>query len=177
MRKTVSVSSGLLVLALVAACTEKPADMPNAGSALKTGKFHGGSTQMSSATRRITVVESLKKNSLNGYPQKTIGQAFDAYSKFTTKEWRESRGKDGKYYVDYFGWLPEQSLAPAVKASGVVKQGLNIKFAIQKDGTTYVTLGTKMSQLAGGQVQSDVIPLSDVDKILNLIYADRELAF
>ena len=176
MQKMIAVLFGLLVMAL-AACTEKSADMPDAGSALKTGKFHGDSTERTSAAPKITVVESLKKNSLNGYPQKKIGEAFDAYSKLTAKEWRESRGKDGKYYVDYFGWLPEQSLSPAAKAAGVVKQGLNIKFAVQKDGTTYVTLGTKLSQLAGGKVQTDVIPLNDVDKLLGAIYADREFTF
>lgn len=177
MRKIITVLLGLLVLAFAAACTEKSADMPNTTSASKKLKFHGDSMQTKNAPHKDSVVEALKKNSLNGYPQKTIGEAFDAYSKFATKEWREALGKDGKYYVDYFGWLPEQSLAPTAKAAGVVKQGLNIKFAIQEDGTTYVTLGLKLSQLTGGKIQSDVVPLPDVAKILDMIYSDRDLAF
>lgn len=177
MRKSIAVVLGLLALALVTACAEKPVDMSSAASKLKKAKFHGDSMETKSAPPKRSAVDALKKNSLNGYPQKTIGEAFDAYSKVATKEWREEQGKDGKYYVDYFGWFPEKALSPSAVAAGVIKQGLNIKFAIQEDGATYVTLGTKLSLLTGGKVQSEIVPLPEVTKILDVIYADRELAF
>lgn len=176
MQKSLIVIGVFIVSVFVVACAETPVDMPGNTNKSKKTKFHGDMVTKDAAPK-VSVTESLKKNSLNGYPQKTIGEAFDAYSKVAAREWREVQGKDGKYYVDYIGWFPESSISSAAKAKGVVRKGFNVKFAVQEDGTTYVTLGTKLFLMQDGKLVSEVVPLSDVSGILDMVYADREFVF
>jgi hypothetical protein len=170
----------LVVLAMamaLVACSEKPTNMSKVSSQLKKNKFHGDSMETNTAVPKRSITDELKKIHLNGYPQKTIGAAFDSYNKVASREWHEALGRDGKYYVDFICWFPSLATSVAAKKAGATKQGLNIKFAIQDDGTAYVTLGMKLAMMPDGNVVTEVVPLVDVPKIIDVIYADRELTF
>ncbi len=175
-RITLLLVAGILLTAITA-CTKKDAAVPVAEKKQESqgNKYHGESTDQGLATVKTPTADILKKHKLGGYPQKTVGEAFDSYSKAVAKEWQEDIAKDGRYFVDYICWLDEKAVLPAEKNAGVVKKGLDIKFVIQASGEAYISMATKLFLKADGKVQTEVIPLPNVPKIVEAIYNNREL--
>lgn len=140
-------------------------------------KVHGEAPPASGNPAKTPTAEALKKNKLNGYPHKSIGEAFDAYNKVATKEWQEDIGRDGRFYVDFICWFGQQALSPAARKNGVVKKGLDIKFVVQESGEAYIAMASRLFMMADGKYQSEVIPLVEAARIVDAIYNNNELDF
>lgn len=141
------------------------------------GGFHGDASASAAKPTKKIVVESLKKNKLSAYPQKSIGEAFDAYNKVAAKEWQENAGSDGKVYVDYICWFEGKALLPTLWKGDEVRTGLDIKFAIEESGETYIALATKLVMKTDGKVAMEIIPFSEMPKVVDAIYKNTKLSF
>lgn len=162
----------------VAACSKNKGDDTQATSkAPKRFKFHGDGAKSSGAITPTPIAGAMKKKKLKAFPQKTIGEAFDSYGKAVSKEWREDMGKDGRYYVDYICWFDPNSLSPEARKAGFTKRGLDVKFVIHGDGDAYITLATRLFVKGDGSTVTDYVGLSDLEKMVEDIYQNRELNF
>lgn len=160
------------------ACSDYSADVARSikKTETKVFKFHGDELGIPGKAPVKLNVEALKKNKLKAYPQKTIGEAFDAYSKAAAKEWQEALGTDGKMYVDYICWFDAASFLAAAGKDGTVRTGLDIKFAIQENGETYITLISKLVIKNDGKVQTEILPFPEIPNLVEAIYNNRALA-
>jgi len=140
-------------------------------------KFHAGLYDIPAKPLNRDSAYPLKKNKLSGYPQKTIGEAFDSYDKHARKIWTERLGGDGRMYVDFTCWFNDVGFIPALKGVGVGRSGFNLKFVVKEDGDTYITLAEKLFMKTSGEIDSEVIPFSELPKIVSAIYNNKDLHF
>lgn len=162
----------------IMACAEKPVDMSRIAKKKidASMKFHGEAPTDPGKPLPTPIAEKLKVITLNKYPQKTIGSVFDTYKHVVAKEWKEGFGRDNKIYVDYIGWFDEKTVPPAARNVGVVKWGVDVKFAIQENGETYVTLVTKLLLLKDGTIQTELFAVP-FEQVVDSIYSGKELTF
>lgn len=179
MKNILTILCAGVILTGITACSDFSADVARSikKSESKGFKFHGDALGAPGKVPVKLNVEVLKQNKLTAYPQKTIGEAFDAYSKAAAKEWQESLGTDGKMYVDFVCWSDASSFLAAAGKDGTVRTGLDIKFAIQENGDTYITLASKLVMKNDGKVQVEIIPFPEIPKLVDSIYNNRELLF
>lgn len=179
MKIIVAIFSAGALLTGMTACSDYSADVARSIKKTETKgfKFHGDELVTPGKVPVKLNVEALKQNKLTAYPQKTIGEAFDAYSKATAKEWQEAIGTDGKMYVDFVCWFDAASFLAAAGKDGTVRTGLDIKFAIQENGETYITLASKLVMKNDGKIQTEIIPFPEIPKIVEAIYENREIVF
>lgn len=179
MKHVLTTMSFLVIMISISACSNYYVDVAKSVKKKETKiiKFHGDAIVTRDVISYKPTVEALKNNNLNGYSQKNIGEAFDAYSKVSTKEWLEDVGKDGKVYVDYICWFKSKSFLQAVRSDGVMRTGLDVKFVIEKDGDTYIALASKLLMKNDGKIQKEVIPFPEIPKIVDAIYNNKELFF
>ena len=168
---------GVLVFGLTA-CTKKVDE----GTETKkkrneAGKVHGEGTDKSITTTKTPMADSMKKMKLNGYQGKTVGEAFDAYSKVVAREWREVDGRDNRYYVDYICWFDEKSVLPEHRKQAIVKRGIDIKFVLCEGGEAYIAMATKLFMKADGKIQSEFFEVEEVPNIVKAIYENKNVEF
>lgn len=169
----VSLGAALICLA---GCSDYSADVADSAKkqSEKSKKFHGEQAAPAK-DQTVKVAAALRKSRLNGYPKKSVGEAFDAYSRVVSKEWQEDFGKDGKLYVDYICWFDGKAVSDPLRKTGTVKTGLDVKFVIEENGDAYIAMASKLYMLSDGKVQSTVLSLTEVTKIVDAIYNDRAL--
>lgn len=143
---------------------------------LKKMPFHSDMKTSSSAVPVTSVLQSLKNNHLNVSSTKTIGEVFDAYKYAIKKEWRETPTKSGPYYIDYICWFQSPASSVAFK-EGVVKRGLDIKFVVQKDGETYISMASRIDIKSDGKVYTTPLYPPEIKKNVTAIYENREITF
>ncbi len=155
----------------LAGCQGKPTvEVPNAQTKVVTG--HGGTPVQvdASAANKNGTIEALKGMKLTEYPAKTIGDAFDGYTHFTSKEWRETRLKGMKIYLDFYG-MQKTGVLSASKQT--YSEGVNVKFVIYPDGTFAVVMVSKVQILSDGKMY--VSPIEDKKAILDAIYENKAI--
>ena len=139
--------------------------------------YHGNMETSDSAVISSPVLESLKNNHLEVSSTKTIGAAFDAYKYSTKKTWRETSTEKGPYYIDFSCWLDVSPVSRVAFRDGVVKRGLDIKFAIQDGGETYISMITRNDIKSDGMSYTTIVDPPDIKKIVTAIYENREITF
>lgn len=160
------------------ACSgEKVPTTPQKQPRIITG--HGGSPVQvdaaESGVRKNGTVEVLKGMTLSDYPARTIGEAFEGYSHFTSREWKETRTASRKIYIDFYGTRrsPVFSLDPKIRQN--YSQGVIIKFVINPDGRFFVAMISKVDIMSDGKEYA--VPLNDHKKILDAIYENTAISF
>lgn len=120
----------------------------------------------------IPVIQGQK---LAEYPDRTIGEAFGAYRHFDRKEWKEAKAEGGKFYVDYVGWYKEGRARTLAGAGAATVQGVEVKFVIYPDGGFGVAMVSEIALGADGTLAA--YPHDDKKKVIDALYADREMKF
>jgi len=139
--------------------------------------FHGDMETSSSAVPGTPILESLKNNHLDVSSTKTIGEAFDAYKFAIEKEWRETPTKSGPYYIDYIGWFHISPVSSVALKEGVIKRGMEIKFAVHEDGETYIAMASRIDIKSDGMRYATPIDPPEIKKIVTAIYENREITY
>jgi len=117
------------------------------------------------------IVKSLK---LPPSETKTIGAVFDEYRYFDSREWKESRNADGKVYVDFKGLFKSTLSVNSIK-DGVTRQGVGVKFVVAQNGDFYVGMVSRIDVMPDGKMY--LYPMGDGNRIIELIYANKEIVF
>ena len=102
---------------------------------------------------------------------KTIGTVFGEYKFFSSREWKESLNANGKVYVDFRGLFD----GSASGQNGVSRQGVEVKFVVNKNGDLYIAMVSRIDVVADGTMK--LYPLGDAARIVDLIYANKEIGF
>lgn len=123
----------------------------------------------------VGMAEVVKQQKLLDYPDKTIGEAFGAYRYFDAVNWKETRLPKGRYYIDYQGTKKVPLFDDKKAKKGVVAEGLEVKFAIKPGGAFYVAMVSRA--VVGSDGKMTLYPLEDKKKIIDAIYANKEIAF
>jgi len=121
------------------------------------------------------IAGALKGKKLGEYTASTIGEAFGSYSHFDKREWRETAASYGKTYVDFWGWFKPGELDAAATKNGIAARGVEVKFVITPDGEFYVAMISRIE--SSGDGRKYLYPLPDKKRILDAIYADKEITF
>lgn len=182
MDKTIKILLVMTCFAGMSACSFKPTNEKpvEAKQDAKPLAIHGSGvkTKLETPLSRTPMADILKLKELKGYPQKTIGEAFNSYSPAASREWREFQAKDGKrYYVDYICWFDDNTVSQSLKGEGVVKRGMNIKFTVQDNGDYYIAMASRLFKKTDGQVLSTIFEGGEINKILDAVYANKEISF
>jgi len=139
--------------------------------------FHGDMEMPSSAVSGSPILQSLKRNHLEVSSVKTIGEAFDAYKYAIKKEWRETPTQKGPYYIDYTCWFDISPVSAVALREGVVKRGMEIKFAVLDNGETYIAMVSRIEIKSDGMRYATPIDPPEIKKIVTAIYENREISF
>lgn len=145
--------------------------------AFKKKPFHTDIKTVDSAASTTPVANAVKKNYLEVSSTKTIGEAFDSYTYAIEKEWREAPSRSGPYFVDYICWFHVSPISADAVKKGIVKQGLDIKFAVHDDGETYIAMASRIDITTDGMVRSTPLEPPEIKKIVISIYNNREITF
>ncbi len=105
---------------------------------------------------------------------KTIGAVFEEYRYFKSREWKETRNTAGKVYVDFKGMFSNTPIAKSLK-DGVSRQGVEVKFVVEPNGNFYVGMISRIDVKTDGMMS--LYPLEDGDKIIKMIYDNKEISF
>lgn len=172
-----SVYKKLLSVMMIAACLSLSACADNgSGRPAETSggaTAHNGGNNSDPAKRSIA--DALKDKTMSGYESATIGSAFDSYRYFAKKEWKETAPQHGKIYVDFVGWVDGKALDSASIKEGISARGVDVKFAINPDGSFFVAMVSKIEAKGDGKLYS--YPLEDSAAVLTRIYANKEMRF
>ena len=153
------------------ACTENKKEIENKNDLKKNGaRVHGEASAISDNGTPLSFIDVVKKKELPIRPGVTIGKIFDAYSWTANKQWRETRGSNGTYYIDFSGWFSNN-------ASGQKKPstGIEVKFVIDTKGNLFVGMVSKLEVQPSGEISS--YPQQNIQSIMDKIYANREIGF
>lgn len=123
----------------------------------------------------LGLAEAIKKKTLPDYPAMTIGKAFDGYSHFTKKEWKETFAENGKIYVDFIGWAETKVLDLGGGGKGIFGKGLAVKFVINQDGGFFVAMVSRVEVTTDGKIST--YPLADLKFFIDSIYANKKIIF
>lgn len=156
------------VLSFAGADGQKREILPNPAS-VAPGIPYGGKT----APKGMTGV--IQDATLAGYKNVKIGEAFEKYRYFKTKEWSEARGKGDIFYVDFVGLSPVGWFNFDARRKGISSRGIVIKFVIHPNGTYGVGMVSKLEVKTDGKTNR--YPLSDINSILDAIYANKEISY
>lgn len=118
---------------------------------------------------------SVKKQKLVNYPTVTIGEAFDKYQYFETREWTVTQLPAHKTYIDFTGMFKKSIFSFMSSEKGISRQGVEIKFVVYEDGRLAVAMISKVDVLTDGMIRR--YPLEDTKTILDKIYANNEIKF
>ena len=143
----------------------------------KIMQFHGDMKTTASAAPVTPGVAALKNNHLDVSSTKTIGDAFDAYKFAIKKEWRETPTQSGPYYIDYICWFHVGPISSASLKEGVIKRGMEIKFAVHEDGETYIAMASRIDIKSDGMLYTTPLDPPEIKKTVTAIYENREITF
>lgn len=132
----------------------------------------GGNGAMTRPEGMAGVIQDAK---LAGYKDVKIGEAFGKYRHFKKKVWSETRGTNGNYYVDFVGTTPAGWFDFKSRKEGISSKGIEIKFVIHPNGTYGVGMVSKVEAKTDGKTYR--YSLSDINSILDAIYANKEISY
>ncbi|UPU36734.1 hypothetical protein M1B72_03220 [Geomonas paludis] len=167
MRKMVSAAL-LLTLALAGGAFAalppagaKPAQVVNPHGASGAQPLAGGG-----------LAEVIRSATLNNYRSMKVGEAFDRYSHFKVKAWREARGAAGTIYVDFCGSTPTGFLDFKTRREGITSKGVEVKFVIYPNGEYGIVMVSKTVVKDGRTTR---YPMPDIKGVVDAIYANKKL--
>ena len=131
----------------------------------------GGNSAMIRPEGMTGVIQDAK---LAGYNNLKIGDAFGKYRYFKKKAWSEARGTNGTFYVDFVGSTPAGWLDFASRKEGISARGIEVKFVIHPNGAYEVGMVSKIEVKNGKTYR---YPLGDIKRVLDAIYANREIRY
>jgi hypothetical protein len=101
-----SLVSGIGILALLAGCSSPKAALParQPGSAVVEAAGHSNPAHSDAGVQADPFVAAVRAGTMSGYPQATIGQAFEAA--FRDAHWRSQQPEGGVRVVTFTGLLP-----------------------------------------------------------------------
>lgn len=174
MRKVITILIAALLVALFAGCTNDAGDNKKMVQS-QAGQGHGPVPNASEKPPVVGMVGVVKGQKLLDYPDKTVGEAFDAYHHYDKNEWRESSISHGKVYVDYVG--TKRSSIANLKSWGdqIFSSGVEVKFVVTTSGKFYVAMISRIENRTDGKTYA--YPLEDKKRILDAIYANKEINF
>lgn len=118
---------------------------------------------------------SIKKKKLDNYPVATIGEAFEKYRYFETRDWKVTQLPSIKTYIDFTGMFKKGIFTFMSMDKGVSQQGVEIKFVVYEDGRFGVAMISRVDIMTDGMIKR--YPLGDTKTILDKIYANKEIKF
>jgi hypothetical protein len=113
----------------------------------------------------------IKNVKLPNHKSKTFGEAVDSYRYFSKTEWKETSASNGKYYVDFTGWLKKNTF----DTTAVSARGVGIKFLVKTNGSYGVVMVSKVELKTDGNYHSE--PMPDISSVLNKLYGNIEIKF
>lgn len=123
----------------------------------------------------FNLVEIIKGKTFAEKKSVTIGDAFDGYKYFVKKEWKQSPASNGKTYIDFIGWFDTKSFDIKDVQDGTSARGIDVKFAVYKDGSYGVVMVSRLEARSDGKLYENI--LDNRDAILTRIYENREIGF
>lgn len=132
---------------------------------------HGDGTGGLGPARPMAAV--IKDATLPGYPNVKIGGAFEKYGYFKEKQWYETKGAGGNFYVDFRGSSPTGWFDFKGRRAGISGKGLVLKFVIYPSGEYGVVMASKTVQTKDGKTTATPIP--DIKGVVDAIYANKKL--
>lgn len=151
------------------ACTENKKEIEKEPDLKKNAaKVHGDA--VATGDNALSFIDVVKRKDLPIHPGVTMGKMFDDYSWVTNKQWRETRGSNGTYYIDFSGWFSANTSGKKVSSTGI-----NVKFVINTKGNLFVGMISKLEVQPGGEIYS--YPQQNIQSIMEKIYANREIGF
>lgn len=169
MRRTMVAVLIIGMLLGLTACSDRKTDPLEGKKAMSDSKM---SAPGATGEHSQGMIDVLKQKTLPDYPSVTIGKAFDGYSFFKKKEWRESRS-NGKIYIDFIGVL-DAKISEVIKTD-VSLQTVIFKFVIMDDGQYGLVMISVDNLMKNGATQTGAI--ADMKGILAKIYANEEIKF
>lgn len=168
----------------IAACNQAPKDKshmaaPKLRDAVKKKRlFHGDMETVASPDAVDGIIaQALKDRKLSVDESKTIGEAFDTY-KFAAKHtWRETHTRVDPYFVDCIYQFPVNPMSLLAFKEKLVDRKLEVKFAVYEDGTSYVSLVSRLDTKTDGMVHSHHYSPVEMKNIVTAIYENREIVF
>lgn len=157
---------------IVSGCTDRAIDPAKKSDVKSEMNVHGGGAKESDS---VGFREVIKKQTLPAYPAMSIGKAFDDYSHFAKKEWKETQGANGTMYIDFTGWMHGNPLSINQIKNGVSQQGVEIKFVIKREGAFFVGMVSKLEAKTDGKVYAEA--LVDGKAVLDSMYANKKIKF
>lgn len=151
------------------ACTENTKEIEKKTDLKKNAARVHGET-VATGDNALSFIDVVKRKDLPIHPGVTIGKMFDDYSWVTNKQWRETRGLNGTYYIDFSGWFGGNASDKKVSSTGI-----NVKFVINTKGNLFVGMVSKLEMQPGGEIYS--YPQQNIQSIMEKIYANREIGF
>ncbi|MBJ6802477.1 hypothetical protein [Geomonas propionica] len=132
---------------------------------------HGDGTAGLGPARPMADV--IKDATLPGYPKVKIGEAFGKYGYFKQKQWYETRGAAGNFYVDFRGSSPTGWFDFKGRRAGIAEKGLVLKFVIYPSGEYGIVMASKTVQTKDGKTTA--YPIPDIKGVVDAIYANKKL--
>lgn len=123
---------------------------------------------------KTPMADAVKRKKLPDFSQKTIGEAFDGYTKAVSREWQETAVNGNKYIVDYTAWYQPASVPIALQKEGFVKVGVIVKFTVQNTGDFYVTMISSVQMKSDNIAIAEPLEPAEAKAALSAIYDNTE---
>lgn len=170
----VSVLAVIVSLMFTCVALANEAKNPMGKSAGGITNFHQGVIDPKDAGK-YGMDNTIKTKKLDSYPQATIGEAFDTYRYFETRDWKVTQLPTTKMYIDFTGMFKKGFFSFLTMNKGVSKRGVEIKFVVYSDGKFGIAMISKVEITTDGMIKK--YPLADQKEILDKIYANKEIKF
>lgn len=145
------------------------------GNKMNNSGYHQAGTAETKATSKNGMQDVIKSKKLDKYQSATIGEAFEGYRFFETKEWKVTKLPNAKFYIDFTGIFKKSFFSVFSMEQSVSRQGLEIKFVVYEDGRFGIAMISKVHVMTDGMIKR--FPLDDTKSILDKIYANKEIKF
>ena len=127
------------------------------------------------STNNLAMTDVLKKQRLERYSAKTIGEAFDSYRYFASTEWKEFPDEHQKTYVTFTGKMKKSLFSLKSITDDVSTRKIEATFVIHNSGSYGLVMLTVVELQKNGSIQKK--QLTDFKEMLDSIYANREISF
>jgi len=167
MRRLLFVSLMIGLTLFCGACAkggENSSEKQKAGSSMQEGSTEKAGTG---------VTNGLKRQKLENFQSKTIGEAFDSYTYLVNKEWKEKPLPGKAIEIAFIGWFPSKDSDGKIPEDGVIARGLEVKFDVTMNGLCFVKMIWRLEAKSGNQITA--LQLDDTADILTKIYANKEI--
>ncbi|HEY6872944.1 MAG TPA: hypothetical protein VI298_09490 [Geobacteraceae bacterium] len=140
----------------------------------KAGNDNAKPAAQGADVKRDGYVGVIQGATLDKLQKNTIGGAFAGYRYFATRDWNESKTKDGKIVVDFYGQLDKVTFTDRDRSAGLIGRALDIKFVINDQGAFWIDSISRYDNKPGGM---ESYAVADFGSVLPKIYANEVIRF